>query len=142
MSPFLTDIQRQQVELTNYLARTHGGKGILFLSMHPGWAATPGVEKSMPGFYSWMNNRLRSSEEGADTIVWAAASPEAKECPNGSFLQGEITPPTLLSLALTPPPDRQVVSQHLPLSWTQSKEGDVEKLVQECDKMLERIVGQ
>jgi dehydrogenase/reductase SDR family protein 12 len=46
-------------------------------SMHPGWAATPGVSGSLPAFEKITRPILRSPEQGADTIVWLAASPEA-----------------------------------------------------------------
>jgi NAD(P)-dependent dehydrogenase (short-subunit alcohol dehydrogenase family) len=46
-------------------------------AMHPGWADTPGVETALPGFYKVTRRFLRSPEEGADTIVWLAASTEA-----------------------------------------------------------------
>jgi len=45
--------------------------------MHPGWADTPGVETALPGFYRITKRLLRTPEEGADTIVWLAASTEA-----------------------------------------------------------------
>lgn len=41
--------------------------------MHPGWADSPGVERSLPGFHRLTKGVLRSPEEGADTIVWLAA---------------------------------------------------------------------
>lgn len=48
-------------------------------SMHPGWAATPGVSDSLPGFDTVARPILRSPEQGADTIVWlAAAAPAAR----------------------------------------------------------------
>jgi NAD(P)-dependent dehydrogenase (short-subunit alcohol dehydrogenase family) len=48
-------------------------------SMHPGWAATPGVSDSLPGFDTVARPILRSPEQGADTIVWlAAAQPPAR----------------------------------------------------------------
>lgn len=46
-----------------------------FHAMHPGWADTPGVAEALPGFRKVMSPVLRSSAEGADTIVWLAASP-------------------------------------------------------------------
>lgn len=47
-------------------------------SMHPGWAATPGVSDSLPGFDRLARPILRSAHQGADTIVWlAAADPPA-----------------------------------------------------------------
>jgi hypothetical protein len=47
--------------------------------MHPGWADTPGVRRSLPGFARIMGPLLRTPEQGADTIVWLAAAPEAVE---------------------------------------------------------------
>lgn len=44
-----------------------------FVAMHPGWADTPGVQQSMPGFRKLMAPILRSANEGADTIAWLAA---------------------------------------------------------------------
>lgn len=39
-----------QVALTEKWAETYKNKGIGFYSMHPGWAETPGVAKSLPSF--------------------------------------------------------------------------------------------
>ncbi len=47
--------------------------------MHPGWAATPGVESSLPTFNRIMKYSLRSSEEGADTITWLACANEVDD---------------------------------------------------------------
>ena len=44
-----------------------------FVSMHPGWADTPGVQESIPGFRRITAPILRSASEGADTIAWLAA---------------------------------------------------------------------
>ena len=38
-----------QVALTEWWAEKYGNKGVGFYSMHPGWADTPGVAKSLPG---------------------------------------------------------------------------------------------
>lgn len=46
-------------------------------SMHPGWADTPGVTDSIPGFARVMGPILRTDTDGADTIVWLCAAPEA-----------------------------------------------------------------
>ena len=53
--------------------------------MHPGWAATPGVRKSLPGFYNALQSILRTPEEGADTIAWLAISSAAPAF-NGQLL--------------------------------------------------------
>lgn len=45
-------------------------------SMHPGWAATPGVTESIATFGKLTKPILRSPEQGADTIVWLAAAAE------------------------------------------------------------------
>jgi dehydrogenase/reductase SDR family protein 12 len=74
--------------MTNYWATEYESKKILFYSMHPGWADTPAVQESMPGFRERFKNNLRSPEQGADTVIWAAISPEAEKHPNGSFFQG------------------------------------------------------
>lgn len=63
--------KRAQVILNELWQQKHDGD-VVFSCMHPGWANTGGVRKAMPRFYSWMKNRLRTVEEGADTIVWLA----------------------------------------------------------------------
>ena len=38
--------------------------------MHPGWADTPGITDSLPGFSRALGPILRTAEQGADTAVW------------------------------------------------------------------------
>jgi dehydrogenase/reductase SDR family protein 12 len=76
--------KRAQVALNQEWARHEGSEGITFQAMHPGWADTPGVVKSLPRFHSIMGPALRSPEEGADTIIWLATSEQALES-NGKF---------------------------------------------------------
>lgn len=45
---------------------------VRFDAMHPGWADTPGLAESLPGFYRLMRPILRTPAEGVDTIVWLA----------------------------------------------------------------------
>ena len=62
---------------------------VMFSSMHPGWADTPAVQSSMPDFHRRLKEKLRTPEEGADTIVWLAVSDSALDKKkNGSFFQG------------------------------------------------------
>ena len=70
--------KRAQVVLTDLWARHPAGRGISFHAMHPGWADTPGVQESLPGFRRVMHPLLRSAEQGADTMAWLAAAPEAR----------------------------------------------------------------
>ena len=37
-----------------------------------------------------MGNRLRSPDQGADTVVWLCVANQAKDQPSGSFFQGII----------------------------------------------------
>jgi NAD(P)-dependent dehydrogenase (short-subunit alcohol dehydrogenase family) len=69
--------KRAQVVLNERWARRMSAERIAFHAMHPGWASTPGIEASLPGFARLIGARLRTPLEGADTIVWLAAAPQA-----------------------------------------------------------------
>ena len=84
--------KRMQVVLAELLAQRFGADTAVH-SMHPGWAATPGVTDSLPGFDKVVGPILRSADEGADTIVWLAASPEAT-LTTGQFWQDRRPRPT------------------------------------------------
>ena len=57
--------------------------------MHPGWADTPAVRTAMPDFHAKMAGKLRTEAEGADTIVWLAASEAALKSKTGQFFLGK-----------------------------------------------------
>jgi NAD(P)-dependent dehydrogenase (short-subunit alcohol dehydrogenase family) len=69
--------KRAQVVLAEMWAERLADRGIVSHSMHPGWADTPGVQGSIPAFRRLTAVILRSPAQGADTIVWLAASPDA-----------------------------------------------------------------
>lgn len=69
---------------TEQWAKQWAGDGIIVHSMHPGWAQTPGVEQSLPGFNQKMQKVLRSPAQGADTIIWLACATEVAKT-NGLF---------------------------------------------------------
>jgi NAD(P)-dependent dehydrogenase (short-subunit alcohol dehydrogenase family)/carbon monoxide dehydrogenase subunit G len=69
--------KRGLVMLTERWAELLEGSGVVVNAMHPGWADTPGVQDSLPGFHRFTRAVLRTPEQGADTIVWLAAAPEA-----------------------------------------------------------------
>jgi dehydrogenase/reductase SDR family member 12 len=69
--------KRAQVALVREWARRTAGGPVSFAAMHPGWADTPGLEASLPGFRRLMGPLLRTPAEGIDTIVWLAAHPDA-----------------------------------------------------------------
>jgi NAD(P)-dependent dehydrogenase (short-subunit alcohol dehydrogenase family) len=66
-----------QVALTPLMQERWAADGIAVHSMHPGWADTPGVVTSLPGFHKVMGPLLRDPETGADTVVWLAATEPA-----------------------------------------------------------------
>lgn len=68
--------KRGQVIMTEIWADELAGRGITVSAMHPGWSDTPGVSDSLPTFSKVIGPLLRSPEEGADTMVWLAATDE------------------------------------------------------------------
>ena len=105
--------KRGQVVLSELLAERLSPQGIACNAMHPGWATTPGVERSLPRFQRLLGNRLRTPEEGSDTIVWLAASREA------GFASGRFWF------------DRRQAPTHLG-RWTHEGAGEREKLWATC----------
>ncbi|WP_230422807.1 SDR family NAD(P)-dependent oxidoreductase [Prauserella cavernicola] len=75
--------KRMQAELTPLLSQRWSGDGIGAYCLHPGWADTPGVADSLPGFQRLTSKLLRTPAEGADTAVWLAATRPAP--PSGRF---------------------------------------------------------
>ncbi|XP_052432977.1 dehydrogenase/reductase SDR family member 12 [Carassius gibelio] len=102
--------KRQQMVMTEQFAKAH--PNIHFSVMHPGWVDTPIIANAMPDFHSSMKERLRTPEQGADTVVWLAVSEAAVKNPSGRFFQ-----------------DRQMVSAHLPLAWTHSSQLEDQKFM-------------
>jgi len=75
--------------LTELWADELKGSGVVVNAMHPGWADTPGVQDSLPGFHKLTRAVLRTPEQGADTIVWLAAATEAGEVSGKLWLDRE-----------------------------------------------------
>jgi NAD(P)-dependent dehydrogenase (short-subunit alcohol dehydrogenase family) len=78
------ETKRAQVVLAELWAEVLDGTTVRAHSMHPGWADTPSVASSLPLFRRITRAILRTPAEGADTVVWLAASPRARET-NGRF---------------------------------------------------------
>ncbi len=66
-------VKRAQLVLMHEWSRRLLGSGVMVHAMHPGWADTPGIRDSLPGFSKVMGPVLRTPEQGADTAVWLAA---------------------------------------------------------------------
>jgi dehydrogenase/reductase SDR family member 12 len=99
--------KRALVALTGHWAEQY--PDIHFSSMHPGWAATPGVEKSLPAFHRRMQRWLRDARMGADTMVWLASSTaplaqsgkfwfDRQPCPTAVLPGTDVTPTQLAGL--------------------------------------------
>jgi NAD(P)-dependent dehydrogenase (short-subunit alcohol dehydrogenase family) len=99
--------------LTEEWARQWAGDGIAVNAMHPGWADTPGVETSLPAFYRLTRRFLRSPEEGADTIVWLAASTEAAKVTGEFWLDREQHPSHIFRRTHESAAERQQLLQTL-----------------------------
>jgi len=121
MSPFdgtmaYAQNKRQQVVLTEGWAREY--TNIHFSVMHPGWADTPAVRSSMPDFYEKMRDKLRTVEQGADTVVWLAIAKDPVRKPSGLFWQ-----------------DRTSVATHLPLAWSKSSRQEEDSFIRQLKSM-------
>lgn len=88
--------------------------------MHPGWAATPGVQQSLPKFDKMMEGRLRTSLQGADTIIWLAVSKSVQAEQSGTLWF-----------------DRRIVAENF-FPWTASSEEQEQKLWDTLEEMMER----
>ncbi|XP_041660316.1 dehydrogenase/reductase SDR family member 12-like isoform X2 [Cheilinus undulatus] len=113
---------RQQVVLTQQWAKEN--PLIHFSVMHPGWVDTPAVATSMPQFHQMMGDRLRSVEQGADTVVWLALCRASSRSRSGQFFQ-----------------DRSPVPAHLPLAWTHSSAEDVQRFMSQLESLAKDILS-
>jgi dehydrogenase/reductase SDR family member 12 len=81
--------KRALVTLTEMWAERLRDSGVVVHAMHPGWADTPGVAGSLPAFHAITRHFLRTAQQGADTITWLAASPEAAKVSGMFWLDRE-----------------------------------------------------
>lgn len=109
--------KRVQVALKEKWAKTYENKGIGFYSMHPGWAETPGVAKSLPSFSKSLSGKLRTSEEGADTVIWLTLQPKEKLV-SGAFYF-----------------DRAEARKHLTFAGTSDSHGIIDSVVHSLHSM-------
>ena len=77
--------KRASTALTREWSRRHHGP-VRFDAMHPGWADTPGLATSLPGFYDLMRPFLRTPAEGIDTITWLATEQTAERRDGNLYL--------------------------------------------------------
>ncbi|RLK60079.1 SDR family NAD(P)-dependent oxidoreductase [Actinokineospora cianjurensis] len=99
--------KRMQVVLAEQWAQRLADTGVTVHSTHPGWADTPGVSGSLPGFNKVMGPLLRTPEQGADTIVWLAAAEEPGHSTGGFWHDRRIRPTHYLPWQHDDPQDRK-----------------------------------
>lgn len=71
--------KRGQMVLNQYWRDKYGERGFTFYVMHPGWADTDGVKRSLPRFRKILKSILRDAASGTDTAIWLAATRPAQE---------------------------------------------------------------
>jgi len=108
--------KRAQVILTELWARRLASAGVTVHSMHPGWADTPGLADSLPGFHRVTKPLLRTPAEGADTTLWLGSAP-AERIGTGGFWH-----------------DRRRRPVHR-VPWTRETPEDRERLWAECVRL-------
>jgi dehydrogenase/reductase SDR family member 12 len=77
--------KRAQVTLNQLWAEHVPRSEVVFHALHPGWADTPGVRSSLPGFARVVGPLLRSPAEGADTLTWLASDDGEPLASSGGF---------------------------------------------------------
>lgn len=99
--------KRAQVALIREWARRLAGEGITFCAMHPGWADTPGLADTLPGFYNAMRPLLRTPAEGAATVAWLATTPDVADFNGKLVLDRRARPFDRVPWTVVSPADRR-----------------------------------
>eukprot|EP00667_Euglena_gracilis_P014816 EG_transcript_15365 len=108
--------KRGQVALIERWGATKQNSGVTYVSCHPGWADTPGVDSSIPTFKKMVGDEFRTTWQGAEGIAWLCVAPR------GQLRSGEFYL------------DRAVAPKHLPKLKT--AEGDTKAAV-----LVERLAA-
>lgn len=116
--------KRVQVVLAERFADELAADGIRVDAMHPGWADTPGVERSLPRFRKVLGHLLRSPEAGADTLLWLLVTHEDRGETGGFFFDRHRTPTETLPWTRTSPTTRAAIWRRI---RAQAGEGSVER---------------
>lgn len=99
--------KRMQVTLTELWAERLAGSGVAVHAMHPGWVDTPGLRDGLPAFRRMVGPLLRSTEQGADTIVWLGAAKAPGETSGLFWLDRAVRPTHMLPGAHESPAQRE-----------------------------------
>lgn len=99
--------KRAQVSLIREWARRLRMEHITFCAMHPGWADTPGLADTLPGFYNAMRPLLRTAAEGAATVAWLAATRDVAQLNGKLVLDRRARPFDRVPWTVVSAPDRR-----------------------------------
>jgi NAD(P)-dependent dehydrogenase (short-subunit alcohol dehydrogenase family) len=103
------ETKRAQVVLAELWAEAFACSSVVVNAMHPGWADTPAVQSSLPRFRRVTRSILRTPAEGADTVVWLAASPRARGWSGRFFFDREPRRTHLLPITRESTSDRRAL---------------------------------
>ena len=106
--------KRAQVELVTHLGQQWAPEVVMH-AMHPGWVATPGVDAALPGFANLLGPTLRTPEQGADTMLWLAAT-GGNDSPPGRFFLDRLARKT----SYLPGTEATPVERQRLVEWLQS----------------------
>ena len=110
--------KRQQVVLAEELAGRAPREEWVVHSTHPGWADTPGVQSSIPGFHKLTRKILRTPAEGADTTVWLAAAQQPLESTGEFWFDRQPRSPYMLPNTRESRSDRDALLERCEAAWT------------------------
>ena len=113
--------KRAQATLSELWAERLEPEGVHVFAMHPGWADTPGVARSLPRFRRVVGPMLRTPAEGADTLIWLAVDEGALSQRSGG-LWLDRRPRPLHRLAATKRSDTPAERARL-WAWAAAKSG-------------------
>jgi dehydrogenase/reductase SDR family protein 12 len=114
------ETKRAQVVMAELWAEALRGSSVVVNAMHPGWADTPSVETSLPRFHRVMRSILRTPAEGADTVVWLAACPRARQWTGRFFFDRKERRTHLLPFTRESEEDRRALWELCERSSTES----------------------
>jgi len=98
--------------------RVKSGRGYVgYYSMHPGWVATTGVANALPKFYASMAGKLRTTAQGADTILYLLTAGTEDLQPGAFYF------------------DRAPVAKHITCGFTRYEPKQVDALVSKLDAL-------
>lgn len=111
--------KRAMVELTRWWNGRWQGAPVAQV-MHPGWVDTEGVQGSLPLFRRTLQTLLRDADQGADSVIWLAATRPPLPPDGGIWL------------------DRQLRPEH-EFAWTRKSPWDADDLAAYLQRMADSL---